>query len=166
MLVIIESLGGLEFAVVDGQPQWKERGADAFSPFSSSAIIELFKTTTSLGGVTYHLPIFKSKATDTYLNTELKPSGNGDENCTLITQKENEFLYLVNHSYNGSNGLTPYDETSVVLEQGEMETIAKFPIYSSGFASVTIVKLKGVNKLTFPIKGYTSSLRMSVVEVY
>ena len=30
-----DSLGGLEFTVVDGKPQWKERGADSFSPFSS-----------------------------------------------------------------------------------------------------------------------------------
>ena len=29
------SLGGLEFTIIDGKPQWKERGADSFSPFSS-----------------------------------------------------------------------------------------------------------------------------------
>lgn len=32
-----ESLGGLEFTVVDGQPQWKERGADTFNPFKSGS---------------------------------------------------------------------------------------------------------------------------------
>ena len=32
---VSNSLGGLEFAVVDGKPQWKERGADSFNPFSN-----------------------------------------------------------------------------------------------------------------------------------
>ena len=33
-----ESLGGIEFAIVDGKPQWKERGADSFSPFNSGEV--------------------------------------------------------------------------------------------------------------------------------
>lgn len=32
---VSNSLGGLEFAIVDGKPHWKERGADSFSPFNS-----------------------------------------------------------------------------------------------------------------------------------
>lgn len=31
-----DSLGGLEFTIIDGQPHWKERGADSFNPFKSN----------------------------------------------------------------------------------------------------------------------------------
>ena len=40
-----DSLGGLEFAVVDGKPQWKERGADTFNPFSGGGKLMLVSTT-------------------------------------------------------------------------------------------------------------------------
>ena len=36
-----DSLGGLEFTIVDGQPQWKERGADTFNPFSGGKVYYL-----------------------------------------------------------------------------------------------------------------------------
>lgn len=35
--MVSSSLGGLEFAIVDGKPQWKERGADSFNPFKGNA---------------------------------------------------------------------------------------------------------------------------------
>ena len=39
---VSNSLGGLEFAIVDGVPHWKERGADSFSPFSSNDVVVIF----------------------------------------------------------------------------------------------------------------------------
>ena len=31
----------MEFAIIDGKPQWKERGADSFSPFSNAKLVKL-----------------------------------------------------------------------------------------------------------------------------
>lgn len=39
------SLGGLEFTVIDGQPQWKERGADTFNPFKYDSSYKLCMVT-------------------------------------------------------------------------------------------------------------------------
>ena len=36
---VVSGLGGLEFTIVDGKPQWKERGADSFNPFSQSLYV-------------------------------------------------------------------------------------------------------------------------------
>lgn len=41
LLILIDSLGGLDirYNSETGQPEWKERGADTFNPFSSKASI-------------------------------------------------------------------------------------------------------------------------------
>lgn len=75
-------------------------------------------------------------------------------------------MYFVCHSYNDSDSLTPFDTSTVLVDQGRLEHLFSFRIYSSGYASVAVVRLHNVDKITFTVNGTSSTEKISVVELY
>ena len=99
---VVSGLGGIEFAIVDGKPQWKERGADSFSPFNSGSNI----------------------------NSKLIQTGyskNSNAVINLTASEDIEFgIISTSASYvSGSNPVDPGTYT-VTLSSGTAENIASY----------------------------------------
>ena len=84
----------------------------------------------------------------------------------FIPHSENEDLYFIYHSTNDVSATKPFDTSTVIVNQGGLELLFSLPIYSNGSASVAAVRLYNVDKLTFTISGYASTVRTSVIEIY
>ena len=99
---VAESLGGIEFAIVDGKPQWKERGADSFSPFKSNPrVLSIYYVGAATGNWRGYDFITDTKIVTTGNPPSIDNDYISNNNSNVLTVKKDIFLLKIADNYAG-----------------------------------------------------------------
>lgn len=133
------SLGGLEFTVIDGQPQWKERGADTFNPFKGNSISSKYImkdgiVNTDIFSDSYNKSNMYVNFYDGYL--ELKAGGDANGEFTFTSPiSSGDYDTFVRVRYSVHNGNTNYNKVYLRGDSSASNAtfdIMAFPTVSQG----------------------------------